>query len=48
MIPLKDTIPSRRYPLLNTSLMLINVLAFFYEISLGPWLPALMAHADAG
>ena len=35
MIPLKDTIPSRTYPYINISLILINVAIFFYELSLG-------------
>lgn len=35
MIPLKDTIPSRTYPYVNISLILINVGLFFYELSLG-------------
>ncbi len=35
MIPLKDTIPSRRFPLVNTFIIILNVLAFLVEISMG-------------
>ncbi|HFB52077.1 MAG TPA: rhomboid family intramembrane serine protease [Anaerolineae bacterium] len=35
MIPLKDTIPSRRFPLVNTTIIALNVLAFLVEISMG-------------
>ncbi len=36
MIPLRDDIPSRTYPVVNVSLIVINALAFFYELTLGP------------
>lgn len=36
MIPIRDDIPSRRYPVVTVVLIVINVLAFFYELSLGP------------
>ncbi len=35
MIPIKDDIPSFRRPLINTSLIAINILVFLFEISLG-------------
>jgi membrane associated rhomboid family serine protease len=35
MIPLRDTIPSRSFPIVNILLIVINVLVFFYEVSLG-------------
>ncbi len=42
MIPLRDNIPSRRFPVMNTALIIINVLVFFYELSLSqPELEAL-------
>lgn len=34
MIPLKDDIPSRKYPIVNTSIIILNVLIFFWELSL--------------
>lgn len=36
MIPLHDDIPSRRRPLVTWALILANVLAFGYELALGP------------
>jgi membrane associated rhomboid family serine protease len=38
MIPLKDTIPSRTFPVVNIALVVINCLVFLYELSLGPTL----------
>ena len=35
MIPLKDTIPSRTVPFVNYALILMNLLAFFYQLALG-------------
>ena len=35
MIPLKDTIPSRTVPFVNYALILLNLLAFFYQLALG-------------
>lgn len=34
MIPLRDNIKSRRFPIVNVTLILINVAAFIYELSL--------------
>ncbi len=36
MIPIRDDIPSRRYPIVTVVLIIINVLVFFYELFLGP------------
>lgn len=35
MIPLKDDIPSRNYPIVTVSLIVVNVIVFFYELFLG-------------
>ena len=45
MIPLKDTIPSERYPIVTVLLILANISAFFYEISLGRHLPQFVKFA---
>jgi membrane associated rhomboid family serine protease len=34
MIPLKDNIPSRRYPLINIILIIVNFVIFLWELSL--------------
>jgi membrane associated rhomboid family serine protease len=39
MIPIRDTIPSRSFPIVNTTLIVVNILVFFYELSLGSHLP---------
>ena len=36
MIPIRDTIPARLFPVINITLIIVNVLIFFYEVSLGP------------
>jgi len=36
MFPLYDTVRSRRFPAINVMLILINVLAFLYEIQMDP------------
>ena len=38
MLPLRDNIPSRRFPAVTLALILVNVLFFLWEISLGRWL----------
>ncbi|MEW6715941.1 MAG: rhomboid family intramembrane serine protease [Chloroflexota bacterium] len=38
MIPLKDTIPSRSFPLVTWALIGLNMLVFMFEISLSPQL----------
>lgn len=40
MIPLRDNIPSSRTPYLNYAIIVLNSVAFFLELSLGPYLPA--------
>lgn len=35
MIPLKDTIPSRTYPIINVSLILVNIIVFIMELGMG-------------
>ena len=35
MIPIRDTIRARRFPLVNTTLIVLNVLVFLFEVSLG-------------
>ncbi len=36
MLPLRDLNPTRRVPVVNVTLIVVNVLAFLYELSLGP------------
>jgi membrane associated rhomboid family serine protease len=36
VIPLRDDVPSRTTPLVNVTLIVINVLAFLYQLLLGP------------
>lgn len=36
MIPLRDTVPSSSFPLITVALIVVNTLAFFHEIRLGP------------
>jgi len=36
MIPIRDTIRSRRFPLVNWMLILANAVAFYYELRIGP------------
>jgi rhomboid family protein len=35
MFPLRDTIRPRTYPIVNTTIIVLNILVFFYEFSLG-------------
>jgi len=35
-IPLKDLNPRRSYPIVNTTLILVNVLVFIYQYTLSP------------
>jgi membrane associated rhomboid family serine protease len=35
MIPFRDNIPSRSFPIITVFIILINIVAFFYELSLG-------------
>src|SRR2546430_15151694 len=36
MIPLRDTVPSRSFPLMTLALIMVNTVVFFYELRLGP------------
>jgi len=36
MIPLRDTVPSRSFPLMTLALIVVNTLVFLYELELGP------------
>ena len=36
MIPLKDDLPTRTFPFVTIALIAINIVVFFYEVSLGP------------
>jgi membrane associated rhomboid family serine protease len=36
MIPLRDTIPSRRFPIVNTAIIVLNVVVFLLESVMGP------------
>ena len=36
MLPLYDTVHTRKFPLINVLLITLNVLAFLYELQLGP------------
>ncbi|MGV1099392.1 rhomboid family intramembrane serine protease [Thiovibrio sp. JS02] len=38
MFPLKDDIPSKSFPVVNLWLIVVNVLCFLYQLSLGPGL----------
>ncbi len=42
MIPLRDTVPSRTFPIVTIFLIVINVFIFFFEVSLGPNLEKLL------
>ena len=44
MIPLKDRNPTRRFPIITVSLIVVNVLAFFYELSLGTRIDEFIFH----
>lgn len=38
MIPIRDTIPSRNFPVVNTAIILVNALVYLVEMSQGPGL----------
>jgi rhomboid family protein len=44
MIPLRDDVPSRTYPLVNVTLIGLNIVAFVWEIGLGPGLERALFH----
>jgi len=41
VIPLKDSIPSRRFPVVTVTLIAVNAVVFFYELQLGRKLESL-------
>ncbi|MEW6684688.1 MAG: rhomboid family intramembrane serine protease [Candidatus Edwardsbacteria bacterium] len=45
MLPLKDDIPSKTFPIATISIMVVNVLVFLYELSLGPQVETLFKTA---
>jgi len=44
MIPFRDNIPSRSTPVITIGIIAVNVLAFFYELTLGRSLERFMVH----
>ncbi|MCS7242723.1 MAG: rhomboid family intramembrane serine protease [Candidatus Caldatribacterium sp.] len=36
MIPIRDELPTRRFPIVTVLLILMNTIVFFYEVGLGP------------
>lgn len=42
MIPLKDDNPTSTYPYVTIGIIVLNIIVFFYEISLGSYLPVFM------
>ena len=36
MIPLRDNIPRRRFPVVTVALIVVNVLVYLHELELGP------------
>jgi len=46
MVPLRDNIPSRRFPLVTPGIIFVNMLVFLHELSLGHRLGTFLdAHA---
>jgi membrane associated rhomboid family serine protease len=45
VMPLRDQNPSRTFPVVNILLIVINVLAFLYELSLGPGIERFLTRA---
>jgi membrane associated rhomboid family serine protease len=44
MFPLRDTVRSRTFPFVNTTIIVINILVFLYEFALGPHLDAFISN----
>lgn len=44
MIPLRDDVPSRTYPIVTVAILVLNIAAFLYELSLGPDLDSFIFH----
>ena len=47
MIPLRSLVPRSRPAVVTTLLILVNVLAFLFELSLGPTLPRFVREGGA-
>ena len=45
LIPLRDLLPRRRRPVITVALIAVNLLFFFYELTLGPALPRFLMQA---
>src|ERR1700730_55099 len=45
MIPLRDSIPSRRFPGVTLRIIALNLLVFFQELKMGPHLETFMLSA---
>ncbi len=43
MIPLRDTVPTRTFPIVNYTIIFLNILVFLFEVSLGPHLREFIA-----
>ena len=44
MLPLKDDVPSRQFPVLTLTLIGLNVLAFLYQLRVGPRMDELLLY----
>ena len=44
MIPFRDNIPSRSFPIITILIILLNTLVFFYELALGRYLEPFVFH----
>src|SRR5499433_2451504 len=44
MIPFRDNIPSRSFPIITVFIILVNVFAFLYELALGRYLEPFLSH----
>jgi membrane associated rhomboid family serine protease len=42
MLPIRDINPTRRLPIVNTTLIILNIVVFFWEVSLGERLPEVL------
>src|SRR5262245_26658893 len=45
MIPLRDDVPSRTFPVINVTLIVVNVVFFLMELGMGPRLERFLFHA---
>ncbi len=44
MIPISDTTPHRSFPIVNYTIIVLNILAFLFEVSLGSGVNSFIAH----